>query len=144
MVVGSLLMGPSLIGLLTTPAIGLASAWVTPLIALATVFYGIARLASTVAYVLSRTMLILWANIAGAGVTIGLNLILLPLLHSITASGLAAAVGQLVNCLYVLLALRSVWRFPVNLSATIRCCGAAGVMAGVLTGLGFPAWRRVL
>jgi O-antigen/teichoic acid export membrane protein len=137
MVVGSLLMGPSLIGLLTTPAIGLASAWVTPLIALATVFYGIARLASTVAYVLRRTMLILWANVAGAGVTIGLNLILLPLLHNITASGLAAAVGQFVNCLYVLLALRSVWRFPVNLSATIRCCGAAGVMAGVLLALGF-------
>ena len=137
MVVGSLLMGPSLIGLLTTPEIGLASAWVTPLIALATVFYGIARLASTVAYVLRRTMLILWANLAGAGVTIGLNLILLPLLHNITASGLAAAAGQFVNCLYVLLALRSVWRFPVNLSATIRCCGAAGVMAGVLLALGF-------
>lgn len=137
MVVGALLTGPSLIAVLTTPAIGLASAWVTPLIALATIFYGIARLAAAVAYVLRRTMLILWANLAGAGVAIGLNLVMLPLFHSITVSGIAAAVGQLVNCLYVLLALRVAWRFPIDWSAAIRCCGAAGVMAGVLLAFGF-------
>jgi O-antigen/teichoic acid export membrane protein len=137
MVVGSLLTGPSLIGLLTTPAIGLASAWVTPLIALATVFYGVARLAAAVAYVLRRTALILWANLAGAAVAIGLNLVMLPLFHSITVSGVAAAVGQLVNCLYVLFALRVVWRFAIDWSAVLRCCGAAGVMAGVLLAFGF-------
>jgi O-antigen/teichoic acid export membrane protein len=136
-VAGALMIGPSLVGSLSTPEIGLASRWVTPLVALATLFYGVARLASTVAYVLGRTPLILMANASGAAVNLMLNLALLPLLRDITVPAATTVIGYVVDCLYVAWAFRGLWPLRIEWAAVLRYAVAAAAMGGVLWVLGF-------
>lgn len=137
MVVGALMTGPSLVGLLATPEIGAASRWVTPLIAAATIFYGVVRLASTAAFVIGRTPAILMANAVGAAANVLLNLALLPLLRSITLPAASALVGYAVDYVYIAWALRTLWPITIDWRAMARYFLASAGMGGLLWYLGF-------
>lgn len=135
--VGALMLGPSLVSLIATPEIGVVSRYVTPLIAVASVFYGITLFAFQVAYVLGRAGTILGAYLAGAALNIGLNLLLLPRFQDIMVPAATTLVGYVVSCLYITLRLPSVWRIHLDWRAALRFLAAATWMAVLLWSLGY-------
>jgi O-antigen/teichoic acid export membrane protein len=135
--VGALMIGPSLIAMLTNQEIGLASRWVVPLVAVGTLFYGIMRLASLIAYVLGRTRIILGANLLGAALNLALNLALLPIFRDITVAAAATMASYAVGAAYAALALRSAWPMGIDRIAVLRFCAAGAAMAGLLWFLGY-------
>jgi O-antigen/teichoic acid export membrane protein len=139
MVIGALMTGPSLTALLATPEIGAASRWVTPLVAAATIFYGVARLASTAALVIGRTPAILMANAVGAAVNLLLNLALLPLLRSITLPAATTLLGYAVGYICIAWALRPLWPIDIDWRAMLRYLLASVGMGGFLWYVGFRA-----
>ena len=136
-VIGALMTGPSLVGLLATREIGALSRWVAPLVAAATIFYGIVRLASTAAFVIGRTTAILAANAAGAAVNLLLNLVLLPLLRDITVAAATTLAGYLVDYVCLVWTLRAIWPFEVDWNSILRYLAAAMGMGAFLWFLGF-------
>jgi len=140
---GAVMVGPSIVALLTTPAIAAASCWVTPLVAVASIFYGFMILAFQVAFVEGRTLAIIQANVIGAAINLGLNLVLIPLFKDITIPAATTLVGYMVSCGFTVLALRRIWSLRVDALSIIRYCGAALVMGGALWLMGYrPAVPR--
>jgi O-antigen/teichoic acid export membrane protein len=139
MVIGSLMVGPSLVSLLTTPDIGAAGRWVTPFVAASMVFYGIARLASAAAFLIGRTSAILRANAFGAGVNIFLNLLFMPLMRDITVPAATAVIGYIANYVCIAWALRALWPLHIEWHAMLRYFLAASGMGAILWCLGFRA-----
>lgn len=135
--VGALMVGPSLIAVLTNPEIGIASRWVVPLVAVGTIFYGIMRLASLIAYVLGRTRIILGANLIGAALNLALNLALLAALRDITIPAATTMIGYAAGAAYAAFALRAVWPLRIDWSAVQRFCAAGAAMAGGLWFIGY-------
>lgn len=138
-VAGTLMLGPSLIRILTNADIAEASRWVTPLVAVGTMFCGAIWIFETVVVGLNRPRLFLFADIEGACANLCINLICLPLFKNITVPALAASAGFAVAALGLAFHLRSLWRFKVEWSALLRYCAAAAVMAGLLWLFGFRA-----
>ena len=136
--VGALMMGPTILGLLTTTEIGVASRWVSPLMAVASIFLGIMRLASLVAFVMGRTRTILGASLLGAGLNIALNMVLLAIIRDISVPAASALVGYVAAGVYTVLALRPVWHIGFEWGAIARYCLAAAAMGVVLWLLGYP------
>ena len=146
--VGALMIGPSILGLLATPAIGMAGRWVVPLVAVATGFFGIMRFASLVAFVLGRTRLMVAPIFVGASINVGLNLLLLPLLKDITVAGFTTLLGYVASAVYACMLLHGEWRVVIDFKSILRFCAGAAVMGGslwllgyspgVVTGLGIP------
>jgi len=135
--VGALMMGPTILGLLASPEIGIASRWVAPLMAVASIFLGIMRLASLVAFVMGRTRTILGASLVGAGLNIALNVIVLAMIRDIAVPAASALVGYVAAAVYTVLALRPVWRIGFEWRAIARYCIAAAAMGIALRLLGY-------
>jgi O-antigen/teichoic acid export membrane protein len=135
--VGALMMGPTILGLLASPEIGIASRWVAPLMAVASIFLGIMRLASLVAFVMGRTRTILGASLVGAGLNIALNVIVLAMIRDIAVPAASALVGYVAAAVYTVLALRPVWRIGFEWGAIARYCIAAAAMGIALRLLGY-------
>lgn len=136
---GALVAGPTLVSLLATAEIGAASRWVTPLVAAATVFYGLARLASITAYVLGRTATILVANTFGAAVNLALNLVLLPLIRDITLPAATTLIGYAIYLVFLAGALRALWPVHIDWTAVSRYLAASAGMSALLWYVGFRA-----
>lgn len=134
---GALMLGPTIVALLTTPAIAEAGRMVAPLVALASIFYGATILMSLAAFVLARTRAILGATLVGAALNLGLNLALLPLFRDLTVPAAATLLGYVASCCYMSRALRPLWRVEVSGAAVLRFCVAAAAMTAVLWLAGF-------
>jgi O-antigen/teichoic acid export membrane protein len=135
--VGALMIGPSILGLLATPAIGMAGRWVVPLVAVATGFFGIMRFASLVAFVLGRTRLMVAPVFLGASINVGLNLLLIPLLKNITVAGVTTLLGYAASAIYACVLLHGEWRVVIDFKSVLRFSAAAAVMGGALWLLGY-------
>jgi len=136
-VMGALMMGPSLIGLLANPEIGMASRWVTPLIALGAVCFGVVRVASLVAFVLGRTRTVLMGTAIGAAVKIVLCLLFLPMFRDLTIAAAATLAGYVFYGCYIIRVLRPVWRLSVDWGSLLRVVAASLAMGAVLWLLGY-------
>ena len=136
--VGALMMGPTILGLLASPEIGEASRWVSPLMAVASIFLGIMRLASLVAFVMGRTRTILGASLLGAILNIALNVAVLAFVRDIAVPAASALVGYVAAAVYTVLALRPVWRIAFEWGAIARYCVAAAAMGLLLWVIGYP------
>jgi O-antigen/teichoic acid export membrane protein len=134
-----------LIRILTTADIAEASRWVTPLVAVGTVFCGAFWIFETVVVGLNRPKLILIADIEGACVNLCLNLVCLPLFKTIVVAAVAASFGFATAAIGLAFHLRSLWRVNIEWAALLKYCVAAAMMAGLLWVLGFrPGEVRLL
>jgi O-antigen/teichoic acid export membrane protein len=136
-VMASLLLGPSILRLLTNDDIAEASRWVTPLVAGAAIFYGVMLLAGQVAFALRRTRAIVTASAFGGVVNVVLNLVLLPVFVSIVVPAVTTLVGYIVGLALIVAMLRRSWRFEVEWPALLRFCVAALAMGLLLLALGY-------
>ena len=135
--VGALMVGPSLLALLATRAVGEASRWVVPSVAAAMGFYGLMRFASVIAFVLGRMRVLVRPILVGAAINVGLNLLLLPRLHDITVAGVTTLLGYAASGTYACLALRSEWRIAIDVNSMLRFAASALVMGVALWFLGY-------
>jgi O-antigen/teichoic acid export membrane protein len=136
-VAGTLMVGPSLILLLTNADVAEASRWVTPFVAVGMVCCGVVWIIDTVVVGLNRPKLILLADIKGAAVNLGLNIVLLAIFRSITIPAVTTLIGYAVTMVALTRSVRSLWRLHVDWPDMLRFCVAALVMIGVLWLLGF-------
>ena len=134
---GALMVGPSLLALLTNDDIGEASRFVVPLVALGTIFYGLMRLAALVAYVVRQTRAVLTANLIGASVMVGLNLTILPWVPDLAVPAGAMAIAYALGAAHVMRALGGAWPLRADPLTVLRYTGAGLVMAVALWFLGF-------
>jgi len=135
--VATLLLGPTIVLLLTNADIATASRWVTPIVACAAIFYGVMLLAGQVAFALRRTRAILVASAIGGATNVVLNLLLLPLFASIVVAAATTLVGYAAGLALITAMLRRVWRFRVEWPAIARFAVAAAAMAFLLLQLGY-------
>lgn len=136
-VVGTLMVGPSLVLVLTNADVAEASRWVSPLVAAGSIFLGILWILDTIVTGLNRLKLIFIADLKGAVVNFGMNVALLPLFKSITVPAVATLIGYAVSATALSLALRPLWRLHIEWVAILRFCVAAAVIGIVLWLLGF-------
>lgn len=136
-VIGALLIGPSLLALLTSPDIAYAGRWVVPLAAVASLFFGVTRLLEQVAFVLTRTRAILLATLVAASVDIALNSIFLPLVKDISITGIAIFIGYTAGCFSLSGRIRREWSVRIDWRAVYRFAAAAIAMGAVLWILGY-------
>ncbi len=136
-VIGALLIGPSLLALLTSPDIAFAGRWVVPLAAVASLFFGATRLFEQVAFVLTRTRAILLATFVAMGADITLNSILLPLVKDISSAGVAILIGYVASCFCLFGQIRDEWSLTIDWRAVSRFAAAAVLMGTVLWLLGY-------
>jgi O-antigen/teichoic acid export membrane protein len=136
-VVGTLMVGPSLLLLLTNADVAGASRWVAPFVAAGIVCCGILWIFETVVIGLNRPKLILFADAKGAAVNLGLNVVLLFFFRTIMVPAATTLIGYAVSAAALTLSLRRLWRLQVDWWDMLRFCVAALVMAGALWGFGF-------
>ena len=136
-VIGCAMVGPSVLALLTTPAIAEASRLVLPLVALGMLFYGIMVMITYLAFVLGRTREILTANLIAIGTSLGLATLMLPIWPSIVVPAAAALIGYAISAGYAIRFARRHWPIDWKPLLLLRCVVSALVMALLLAGLGF-------
>lgn len=136
-VVGSLMMGPSIILVLTNADVAEAGRWVTPFVAAGVLLFGTFWILNTICIGLNRPRLILIADVKGAVANFALNVALLPLFKSITVPAIATFVGYGVSAGALVLALRPLWRLHLEWGAIMRFVAAASAMGAALWLLGF-------
>jgi O-antigen/teichoic acid export membrane protein len=136
-IAGTVMIGPSLILVLTNADVATSSRWVSPLVAVGAVFCGALWILETVVIGLKRLKLVLIADIEGAVANLGVNFALFPFYKSITVPAIAASLGFAVAAVGLALHLRSSWKLNVEWFAFFRFCVASLAMAGVLWLLGF-------
>jgi O-antigen/teichoic acid export membrane protein len=136
-IVGTLMLGPSLLALLTTPEIGWVGRWVLPLAAAGSLFFGVTRLLGQAAFVLARMRAALVATLVAASVDITLNSITLPIVKDISVVAAGMLAGYAVGCLYLYWAMRVEWQIEMDWSALGRFVVAACAMGTVLWLLGY-------
>jgi O-antigen/teichoic acid export membrane protein len=135
--VGVLMLGSSIVALLTTPEIGAAGRWVPPLVAVGSIFYGLMLLMEPAFLALGRNRTSLAAYAAGAGVNLALNLILLPFFRNVHIAAISTLIGYAVGFLWMWTTLRADWRLRVSGLGLLRYLAAAAVMGSVVFALGY-------
>jgi O-antigen/teichoic acid export membrane protein len=135
--VGAVMAGPTIILMLSNRDAAEATVWVTALVVVGTVFYGVSLLGFQAAYVLGKTRIVLWANLVGAALNIALNVILLRLFHNLTVAAVASLVSYVAGCVYVIWELRAIWRLHIDWANVARYVTAASAMGVVLLAVGF-------
>jgi O-antigen/teichoic acid export membrane protein len=136
-VIGMMVLGASIITALTTPEIGSASRWIPGLVAIGVTFYGVMLLMNAVALALGRNAAVLVAYASGAGLNLGLNLALLPILQNVHVAGVTTILGYAVSFFWMWVILRADWRMTISLLALVRYSVAASVMGLALVLEGF-------
>lgn len=135
--VGALMMGPGIITLLAGPEIAQAGMWVTPLIAIATVFYGLTLVASQIAFVLGATRSLLTANALAAAVTIILNFAGLALFPYLEVPAVVSLIAYATAFFWIMHVIGDSW--PIHFPWTDMAKGliAAMIMGATLWLLGW-------
>jgi O-antigen/teichoic acid export membrane protein len=136
-IVGALLAGPSVVALLTTPAMALASRWAVALIAGGMLLYGMVILLSSVAFVTRQTTVILNANIIAVVGNLGLNLLILPFYPTVTIPAAVSVLAYGLSFSYAAWKIRHFMRLSFHWPTIARALLAAAGMAALLIALGY-------
>lgn len=134
---GSILLGPSIIAILSDPGTAHVTRWITTFVVMGTVMYGVTLLYYQGAYVLGRMRAVLIANIIGASLNIVLNLAFLAIFRNITAAAVACFLSYGASALYVVSATQSQWHLRFDWPRVFRFIFAASLMGGMLMLEGF-------
>lgn len=136
-VVGTFLVGPSMVALLTTPDIALHARWISGSVSVAMVFYGLTIIVSNMAFITRQTRLIFTVQLVAVGVNVLVNLSVLPFCPDITVPALASVVAYGGGAFLALRGLRKTMRLSISGLSLIRAVGAALIMAVPLILAGF-------
>ncbi|WP_170310158.1 MATE family efflux transporter [Thalassospira povalilytica] len=136
-VVGTLLVGPSLIAVLTTPSIAESGRWAVALISVGIFFYGFVILISSAAFVIRHTKIIIYANIVAVTVNILLNLVFLQVYPNVSVPAAISIASYGVAFAYALSAVRATFVFTFDVSTIFCVFFASFVMAITLWFAGY-------
>jgi len=134
---GALMVGPSIIALMVGPEIATASRWVVASVSFAMIFYGVMRFAALIGFVMGRMRVLVGPMLLGAFINVGANLVLLPLLQSITVAGVTTLIGYAATAIYACYSLRSEWRIALQPKSVLQFVLASIVMSITLWLLGY-------
>lgn len=134
---GCAMIGNNLVALLATMETARAALWVTPLVALAGLLYGLMTLISFPAFALGRTRQILATNAIAILVSLGLCAAILPFWRSITVPAATTLVGYGIAALCALRFARRHWPIVWYGRQVFRYVLASAAMVVLLYEIGF-------
>ena len=125
---GALLVGPTLVGLLSDLPAAQASRWVVPLIATSMAFYGIFLIFLQIGFVKGQNSRVQRANIFALAASLIINTSFLPFFPDIAVPGASKLIAYILSAWLVLRAVHSIWRIRFNRDKIYRYFAATGLM----------------
>jgi O-antigen/teichoic acid export membrane protein len=131
-VVGAWVLSSDLLLLLANEEVAREAAGVTPIVALASVFYGLCLILDNVLFVRLKTAALFRASLIAVVLNVVLNLLLLPTVGSIFVAALSTLVGYVTMFAYVVRVASRHWPFAFAYWALAKSVAAAIAMGALL------------
>jgi len=127
---GLSILSRQLLEILTSPEF--VSGWfIIPLVAFATLFYGLFQVAVYIIYLEGKTYIAVILLGAAAAVNITMNLLLVPA-AGILGAGIATLISYLLLCLATTIYANRLIKLTIGASPVLKCTAASVIMAAVL------------
>ncbi len=134
-VIGSLILGKPLLTLLANPAVAGNAYFVTPFVALGTIFYGLNIILSNVLFLLKKTSVIFRVSLAAALVNVLLNVVLLYIFKNIVIAAITTLLSYVIAFINLSRIVSSFkWKVDYQINAIVRFFLASILMALILFG----------
>lgn len=134
---GAVLVGPTIVAAIAGFETAYISRWVTGIVVIGALMYGVTLLYYQAAYVLGHMRLVAIANGLGALTNIVANVVLLSIFRNITVAAIACLVSYAVTVIYIIVVIRNSWKIALDWSRLFRCIVSTVLMAALLIFLGF-------
>jgi O-antigen/teichoic acid export membrane protein len=129
--IGIAIAGPTVLEVLGSKEIAASSHWLTPLIALGNVFWGISGMQHQMFHGARRTLVIGWVSAASAALNVLLNVALVPSWGPVGAA-VATLVAYTAGCAALVAAGRAIMRFDFFGIYLLKCAIASVLMSLVV------------
>jgi O-antigen/teichoic acid export membrane protein len=130
---GSMALGKSILSFIANSEVAEKAYWVTPIVALGTLFYGLNIILSNVLYVRLKTYAILKMNLFAATFSLLSNAILFYFFKSIIVAAITTFVSYFFAFLYIsYIVRRETWHVDYHLSVILKSIAASLLMGAVL------------
>ena len=129
---GCFLISDLIIELLANEEVALNSYYVTPLIAIASVFSGLTYILSNVMFLQLNTRLILKANLIASILNIILNIILLKIFGNILVAAITTILSYAIAFVYIQKQIEEEWRVSLNIGFISKVLLSSFVMYLIL------------
>jgi O-antigen/teichoic acid export membrane protein len=129
--IGIAIAGPPLLRLLGSAEIAASSYWLTPLVAIGNVFWGVSVMQHQMFHGARKTMAIGWISAASAALNVVLNVLLVPRWGSLGAA-VATLIAYAAGCVVLVRMGRSIMHFDFFLGYLGKCVAASAVMSLVV------------
>lgn len=136
-VAGALLVGPSILALLTTQGIAATTRWATAMIATGILLYGFVVLVSCAAFVTRQTKIIIKSSIVAVLVNAVLNCLLLPIYPDVNVAAGTTIVSYGIAFIYAWTKIRPHFAFSFHVPTCLRALFATLVMGVFLWFAGY-------
>jgi O-antigen/teichoic acid export membrane protein len=134
-VCGAALFGKPVLELFANKDVASASAYVLPIVAVATVFYGLNVIIGEILFLKLKTKRILFANGISAAVNISLNIVLIPIFRDINVAAMTTLVGYLVAFIAMRREIRSVPYFALDVPFALKVAMVSVLAAAAAYGM---------
>ncbi len=131
-VVGAGVLSYDLLGLLANEEVAREAFGVTPIVAVASVFYGLCMILDNVLFVRLKTAALFRASAIAVVLNVGLNLLLLPRTGNILLAAVTTLVAYVAMFVYVTRVASRHWRFAFRYWTLAKSAAAALAMGALL------------
>ena len=127
-VMGSYLFSAPLLRLLANEEVASQAAWVTPIVALGILFYGLFYIINILFFVRLKTDYMFKANSLAALTNLVLNLVFLYLFRNILVAAITTLISYIIAFLYALRKVKRVWEINIDMKMLTKILIAAAGM----------------
>ncbi len=142
-VFGSIVLSAPLLNLFANAEVSQRAYMVTPIIALATLFFGLNIILSNVLWVRLKTAIIFKMNMLAALINLMLNLILLNLFRDVRVAALTTLISYFIAFIFIYNAVIRVWPIRLQWQVVVKIVIAAVFMSGFLYGVSFCPVKKI-
>lgn len=131
-VFGAAVMSGPLLTMFANHEVAQNAFWVTPVVALATLFFGLNLILSNALLVRMKTSILFKINVIAASVNLSLNLLILLVLKNILVAAFTTLIGYAMAFICIRRAVASEWPLDFAPRAIVRSIAASIFMSGAL------------
>jgi O-antigen/teichoic acid export membrane protein len=129
--VGIAILGPPILRLLGSAEIAISSHWLTPLVAVGNVFWGVSVMQHQIFHGARKTLVIGWVSVGSALLNVMLNLLMVRVWGSVGAA-IATLLAYAAGCVVLVSAGRSIMHFEFFIGYLAKCMASSVAMSLVV------------
>jgi O-antigen/teichoic acid export membrane protein len=134
---GSMVLSKTILTILSNRAVAENAYFVTPIVALGTVFYGLFFILSYVLFVRIKTYTILKMNIFASAFNLLTNLVVLYFLRFIIVAAVTTLISYFLIFIFIYKIVNKDWPVNLDLITMIKSLAASSIMAAILFWISF-------